>query len=283
MKPVLIAFSYLNRIYNSLTCRLHSPLLLPPAPFCIAPTATVDYFHKTHVKVASVPASPALVNLESFTGHKIDLEWLDRLALHTQICCKAGEQSYFHGRVLYSTLSSYIERLSSPDQHLFILETGTARGFSAVCMSKALDDRCQNASILSLDIIPPNKAIYWNCLTDHTRSRLTRSQLLSDYPTCLNRLITIQGYTSYQLDRLNLERIHFGFLDASHTYADVMHEYRFIAERQLPGDIIIFDDVNPTAFPGVYKAVLKIESSMQYHIQFVDLTPTRSMAIGTKL
>ena len=48
-----------------------------------------------------------------------------------------------------------------------ILETGTARGYSSICMSKALNDRKQKGKIFTIDILPNNKKMYWNCIEDH--------------------------------------------------------------------------------------------------------------------
>ena len=42
-----------------------------------------------------------------------------------------------------------------------IVETGTARGFSSICMSKALIDQKKSGKIISLDCISHNEKIFW--------------------------------------------------------------------------------------------------------------------------
>jgi predicted O-methyltransferase YrrM len=51
---------------------------------------------------------------------------------------KRSKLGYAHGRLLYSVLRKYIAD-NSP-AYVNVLETGTARGFSALCMAKAIAD-----------------------------------------------------------------------------------------------------------------------------------------------
>ena len=67
------------------------------------------------------------------TGYSIDKDWLNKLALHTQIVIKNSSLCYAHGRVLFSALSNYVESLdlnqNKKNSSINIWETGTARGF----------------------------------------------------------------------------------------------------------------------------------------------------------
>ena len=93
---------------------------------------------------------------ERETGYSISSEWIDHLALHTQVVVKKSPICYGHGRILYSALSNYIKekRLLGESEQIFILETGTARGFSAVCMAKALEDLNQVGALITIDLLP---------------------------------------------------------------------------------------------------------------------------------
>ena len=51
---------------------------------------------------------PEIDNFERECGYAIDQEWLNELALKTQIVIKNSELCFQHGRVLYSALSTYI-------------------------------------------------------------------------------------------------------------------------------------------------------------------------------
>ena len=68
--------------------------------------------------------------------------------------------SYAHGRLLYSCIRKYCKDHSI--KQINILETGTARGFSSLCMAKALEDHNISGKIITLDILPVNKKIFWN-------------------------------------------------------------------------------------------------------------------------
>ena len=55
-----------------------------------------------------------------------------------------------------------------------ILETGTARD-SSICMAKALNDRNYQGLISTIDSIPHEKKIFWNCIDDHIGQNPDRS------------------------------------------------------------------------------------------------------------
>ena len=56
-----------------------------------------------------------------------------------------------------------------------ILETGTARGFSSIIMSRVLiNKKVSKGSIYTLDILPHNVKMYWNCISDPINGKVTR-------------------------------------------------------------------------------------------------------------
>ena len=69
--------------------------------------------------------------------------------------------NFFHGRLLYSVLSKYLKDLTEIGS-ISIFETGTARGFSSICMAKALIDMNSPGFITTIDSIPHENKIYWN-------------------------------------------------------------------------------------------------------------------------
>ena len=61
-------------------------------------------------------------------------------------------------------------------QKINIVETGTARGFSAICMSKALNDSKNiKGEIHTIDLLPVNKAMYWNIIDDNEKKKTRES------------------------------------------------------------------------------------------------------------
>src|SRR3546814_7836254 len=123
-------------------------------------------------------------------------------------------RSYNHGRLLYAFLRRYLAECRSEQAVLF--ETGTARGFSALCMARALQDEGAGGYVVTVDQLPHDRPMLWNCIDDHEGPR-TRAQLLSDYPELLSRIVFLRGRSDEVIKTLGLSRINFAFLDATHT------------------------------------------------------------------
>lgn len=219
--------------------------------------------------------------LESEWGFAAEKAWVDNLALHTQVVVKDSALNWDHGRLLYSALRRYISQEQDKKTPLTVLETGTARGFSALCMAKALVDGGRDGMVITLDSLPHDEVMYWNCVDDWDGPS-SRSQLLALWPEELRRTVFVQGWTRRQLVRLGISRIGFCFLDAQHTHQDVLAEFRFVSSRQKPGDVIVFDDVTPGVFPGVVSAVREIESEGTYTIEFIGGQSQRGYAIAIR-
>ena len=152
---------------------------------------------------------------EKKMGYSIDKKWIKELALYTQVVIKKSPLNYAHGRVLYSALSNYLNKNLKQIKSVNIIETGTARGFSALCMAKALNDMQQEGKISTIDILPHDKKIFWNTVTDHYLGKITRAHLLENWNDLIERyIIFIKGRTKEMLRKFTLQRVHFAFLDA---------------------------------------------------------------------
>ena len=55
---------------------------------------------------------PEIDNYEDKLGKKIDINWLNKLALQTQVVIKKSSINYQHGRILYSLVCNYIENIT---------------------------------------------------------------------------------------------------------------------------------------------------------------------------
>lgn len=210
----------------------------------------------------------------------IDHKWFEELALHTQVTIKKSKINYYHGKLLYSYLGSYLKD-NKPD-FINILETGTARGFSSICMSKCLLDYNQQGKIVTIDVLPHNIKMYWNCIDDHI-SKKTRNELLAPWRNEIKNIEFLTGTTNKVLKKISLERINFAFLDAAHNYTDVMNEFSFVEKKQKKNDIIFFDDVTPNIFEGVRKVIEFIKRKNNYYVEEITASEERSYAIATKL
>lgn len=165
---------------------------------------------------------PSIDAIERSLGFALDRDWMEELALHTQVVIKKSRLNYQHGRILYTYLRQYCSRCGRAP--LVVLETGTARGFSALCMARALDDAGIAGFVVTVDQLPHNRAFLWNCIDDHDGPK-TRQELLTNYQELLRRIMFVEGPTPQFLPRLGLGRVNFAFLDAAHTHDAVMSEY----------------------------------------------------------
>jgi hypothetical protein len=227
---------------------------------------------------------PEIELYEKKLGYSINSVWLQELALHTQVVLKNSPLCWQHGRILYSTISSWLNSHQSEEyKAITIWETGTARGFSSLCMSKALFDMERFGKIITFDVLPHNKKMFWNCIDDHEGPK-TRSELLRPWRELVSRYIFFQqGDSKLSLNKVAADRIHFAFLDGSHTYDDVIFEFKKIKDFQLSGDIVVYDDYNEDQFPGLVKAVNFICENFRYKAEVIFAYDRRGYVVTTKI
>jgi len=131
-------------------------------------------------------------------------------------------------------------------------------------IDKALDDAKRSGKIITLDILPTNKPIYWNCIFDH-KGRKTRFQLLKKWQKLVDEyIIFLQGYSDVMLRQIDLSRIHVVFLDGAHDYDTVKTELSYVKTRQSKGDVIVCDDYTEGQYPGLVDAVKQFLSAGEY-------------------
>jgi hypothetical protein len=252
-------------------------------PLAAKPRATKEEYLAKFEQARQI-AYPEVDAFERETGVTIDRAFLDDLALHTQVTAKGSALVWAHGRVLYSALTDYLKRLPAGNatDRLTILETGTARGFSSLCMAKAMSDAGRAGTILTTDILPNDVPIFWNCIDD-LEGKKTRQELLRPWNDLTGRYVVfLSGDSASLLPSISVDRIHFAYLDGGHTYDDVMTEYSRIGPRQLPGDMIVFDDVTPAQFPGIVKAVEEICATGGYTAKPINAGDKRAYVVATK-
>ena len=205
--------------------------------------------------------------------------FVDKLALSTQIVIKDSKSLYLHGYILYAALDDYLKKNPAVD-FVNIVETGTARGFSAVCMAKALHDNKRDGKIYTIDVLPNDETMYWNCVEDFSGPK-TRSELLNKWDHLLQYIEFIRGDSKQVLDVIHekyfVPRVHFSFLDAQHTYSYLKHEMDWVKNRQEKGDVIVCDDYTTyhsgrQQYPGIIRAVDEFveENKYQQDIYYGD-------------
>ena len=249
------------------------------APFCTAPLAPAAEYRRLWEDARS-RACPAIDRYEEECGAAIDPAWFHQLALLTQVTIKQSAICYQHGRVLYSTLVRYARgRGRDP---LNIIETGTARGFSALCLGRALHDAGATGKVFSFDVLPHDVSILWNCVLDAEGPR-SRADLLHAYSDLIDRFVIFhRGDTKTEMARMWAPRVHFAFLDSVHTYEHVMAEFSCIRDRQRPGDVLVFDDYSPESYPGVVQAADEICHAHGYRARILAANPQRQYVVAEK-
>lgn len=204
------------------------------------------------------------------------------LTLKTQTVDKGQKLSFIHGYLLQEELRKYL-LFNKSETNINILEIGTARGYSSICMAKVLNEQNMNGKIITVDILPVDKKIYWNSISDIESGKQTRYELLKPWEHLVNKyIIYIKGYTKIALTKIFLPRINFCFIDGSHEYDDVKYEIQFVSSRQKQNDIIFFDDYNKKKFPGVVQAIDKNLGIDQYEINLLDYGEDRKYLLAIK-
>ncbi len=208
-----------------------------------------------------------------------DIKFVNDLALITQVVKKKSKINWMHGFILMKALRDFAY---NKDIKINIFETGTSRGFSSIIMSYVLNKLDKEYCIDTLDLIPHDIKIYWNCISDVKNGKVSRRILLCKYSDYLEKINFINGISSTIIKTIEVDKIDFAFLDGSHEYEDVKLEFEFVDKRNKKGDIIVLDDYTPTKFDGIVKLVKEIKSKKNYNLHFLDNNKDRGYVILKK-
>lgn len=203
----------------------------------------------------------------------IDRTKLESMARTLACPLKVNPPNWQHGRVLYTTLRFFIERLfkPTPGEIALFLDIGTAKGFSACVMSHAVADAKKVfAQIVSIDVINPNARVPRNSVAEidghHSIAEFVNGHLVQNDFVGVDFL---GGGSTDWLKRAHklTARIPFAFIDGKHTYDQVLFEGATLTNLQKPGDILMFDDCQ---IEPVGRAVKDL---VHYDKRYVDIGP----------
>lgn len=151
-----------------------------------------------------------------------------------------------HGQLLYQLVRER-RGLGRP---LVALDIGTARGFSAVTMARALIDGGLDGHVYTVDVIGHDEAVDWH-RSKHAADDplatgpIARSAVWSEWAADEVPRVTPMGGRSTDILRdWPHGRIDVAFLDGSHTYDDVKAELDVLSERMVEAGVIVLDDVH---------------------------------------
>jgi predicted O-methyltransferase YrrM len=209
--------------------------------------------------------------IETRTGYALVRERLEGAARVLACPVKKHMPNWQHGRVLYALTRKYLEGAVSDPVNL--IDVGTAKGFSALCLLWALVDATCYGDVVSVDVLDPNERVKRNTSAECDGYR-SLYEILQPWPESsgidFRKSTGVEAIASF-------DRVHICYLDGKHTYEAVSAEIGLLVERQQPGDLVIWDDAQ---IEGVSKAIS--EAKKHYQIERIDLLPHRAYAIGVR-
>ena len=210
--------------------------------------------------------------LEQECGYALDGARLEEAACILACPLKLHPPNWQHGRVLYALTRRYLEK--QQPKFTNILDIGTAKGFSALCLQWALMDAGAPGRVTSVDIVNPRARVKRNTVAE-ANGLLTLEELLRPWPDALSIVFTCAD--SVEFLQQNAQRWHIAFVDGKHEGGRVQQEGRLLASLQKEGDIAVFDDVH---LPDVEHAVSLLKP--WYRTVTLEVLLWRHYAIGVR-
>ena len=214
---------------------------------------------------------PVVDAFEQRCGYALKRSRLEDAARVLACPIKSNPPNWQHGRVIYAAARAYLQGV---DGRVRILDIGTAKGFSALCLQWALIDSGRHGLVTSLDVIDPRARAIRKTVAE-VDGPLTLAEILAPWPESAQ--IQFVRSTGVQWLEDHPERVHVAFVDGKHDGYVVLQEGRLLASQQMSGDLVIFDDVH---LPGVSVGVSAL--SCEYHLEYMEVLPYRHYAIGVR-
>jgi predicted O-methyltransferase YrrM len=216
---------------------------------------------------------PTIDAFEAAHGYQLPRAKLEAAARVLACPVKVHPPNWQHGRVIYALAAALLVRTPAGGP-VTLLDIGTAKGFSALCLEWARRDLHVEGRVVSVDVIDPAAAVLRNTVAECAGPQ-TLAQILAPWPEAE----TIEFRHDSGLDWLarTAGRIRFAFVDGKHTHDVVKREGFLIADRQHPGDVVLFDDVQ--LWP-VASALSVLREA--YDFQFLEAAPERIYGIGIR-
>lgn len=213
---------------------------------------------------------PQIDAFEVQTGYALNRTRLEQAAKVLACPLKKSPPNWQQGRVLYALTRAY---LAGKDGPVALVDVGTAKGFSALCLLWALQDANVSGRVTSVDVLDPHARVRRNTVAE-VDGYQSLFQTLAPWPEA-QQIDFRWGAGADVLKKF--PRVHLAYLDGKHTYDAVSTEIALLIARQQRGDLVVFDDVQ---IEGVSKAVKQARAD--YDLDYLEVLPTRRYAIGVK-
>ena len=149
-----------------------------------------------------------------------------------------------HGQLLFKLVLALTGKSSS----FVALDVGTARGFSAMVMARAITSAGVPGTIYSVDVVDHEDKIGWHG-KKHDADDPLNGQLLARaeiwkrwFLGDISSVVPVQGRSVDVLKDWDHGPIDLAFLDGSHEYSDVSQELAWLDELVTEGGMIVLDD-----------------------------------------
>ena len=148
-----------------------------------------------------------------------------------------------HGLLLYKLICSH----SNTSRPLVVLDVGTARGFSAMTMARAITDGDLSGHVYTVDIDDHHKSLNWHAAKHAPDDplvglRMTRAEIWDKWFDADPAITPITGKSTDVLNDWNHGAISLAFLDGSHAYHDVKRELTLLDNLMAEDGNIVIDD-----------------------------------------
>ena len=162
--------------------------------------------------------------------------------------------NYERGILLYSLIAKY-----KPKN---VLEIGTAEGYSTLCMAWAMTDYNINGKIFTIDPkpfdVPVERNVTWEDNPKHDTVMLSRRELWNKFADkeWIKKIEVLTGFSGEVLQKnTKLPKMDMGFIDGSHVYEAVIHDFYAFLEVASENFHLLFDDYVSDENDGVTKTI----------------------------
>ncbi len=211
---------------------------------------------------------PVMDALEATAGYAIDRATMEGAARVLACPVKGHPPNWQHGRMIYALVREYLSTRTGP---FSLVDIGTAKGFSALCLLWALGEH--EGHVVSVDVLDPKSHARRNSVAECDGLK-TLAEMQAPWPEA--SLIEFRHQTGIDCLSASMDRIHVAFVDGKHDATVVAQEAKLLSYRQEPGDLAIFDDVH---LPAIWAAVAAAKG---YDVTRIDLLPHRAYAVAVR-